>query len=86
MIPNLQQVNRGATDLPTLTYFCRQHGMTDLVIVHSSHGQPDCLIISRLPYGLTAYLFLRRVVMRSKVENPTLVSSAFPHLVFEDLT
>jgi U3 small nucleolar ribonucleoprotein protein IMP4 len=86
MIPNSQRVNRGATDLPMLTYFCRQHEMTDLVIVHSTDGQPDCLIISRLPYGPTAYLSLQRVVMRRKAVNPTPVSSAFPHLVFEDLT
>jgi U3 small nucleolar ribonucleoprotein protein IMP4 len=72
--------------LATLTDFWLQHRIAELGIVNRTHEQPDCLIISRLPYGPTAYLSIQRVVMRRKVENPAPVSSTFADLVFEDLT
>lgn len=86
MIPNAQRVNRGQADLKSLVELCRTHEMTDIVIVHGTHGDPDCLIISHLPCGPTCYLSLQNVVMRRHIENAPPLSSAFPHLVFEDMT
>lgn len=85
-IPNAERVNRGAADLKSLMTLCRNHEMTDLVIVHGTHGDPDCLIVSHLPYGPTAYFSLTNVVMRRQVENPPPISTAFPHLIFDQLT
>lgn len=85
-IPNAERVNRGASDLKSLMDFCRKHEMTDLVIVHGTHGQPDCIIVSHLEYGPTAYFSLQNVVMRRQIEEAPPISTAFPHLVFEDMT
>jgi len=86
LIPNSQRVNRGAADLKALVELCRRHDMTDLVIVHGTHGDPDCIIVSHLPYGPTAYFTLKNVLMRRHVENAPPISTAFPHLIFEDLS
>ena len=86
LIPNAQRVNRGATDLKSLVDYCRKHEMTDIIIVHGTHGDPDCIIVSHLPYGPTAYFSLANVVMRRQIEDAPPLSSAFPHLVFEDMT
>lgn len=86
IIPNAQRFNRGALDMKGLADLCRRHQMTDLVIVHGTHGDPDCIVVSHLPYGPTAYFSLKDVVMRRDVENAPPPSTAFPHLVFEDLT
>lgn len=86
MIPNAQRVNRGQTDLKTLVDHCRKHEMTDIVIVHGTHGNPDCLVVSHLPNGPTAYFTLQQVKMRRDIADAPPLSSAFPHLVFEDLT
>lgn len=86
IIPNAQRINRGQMDLKGLADLCRQHDMTDLVIVHGTHGDPDCIVVSHLPYGPTAYLSLKNVVMRRDVPDAPPLSAAFPHLVFEDMT
>ncbi|KAK8860516.1 snoRNA-binding rRNA-processing protein imp4 [Tritrichomonas musculus] len=85
-IPNAERVNRGASDLKSLMQLCRNHEMTDIVIVHGTHGDPDSLIVSHLPYGPTAYFSLHNVVMRRQIENLPPISTAFPHLIFEDMT
>lgn len=86
LIPNAERLNRGAADLRSLMELCRKHEMTDLVLVNGTHGDPDCLVVCHLPYGPTAYFSLANVVMRRQVEDPAPLSTAFPHLVFEDLT
>ncbi|KAH0795329.1 U3 small nucleolar ribonucleoprotein IMP4-like [Histomonas meleagridis] len=86
LIPNAQRVNRGATDLKSLVDYCRKHEMTDIVIVHGTHGDPDSIIVSHLPYGPTAYFSLANVVMRRQIDEAPPLSSAFPHLIFEDMT
>jgi U3 small nucleolar ribonucleoprotein protein IMP4 len=86
IIPNAQRLNRGATDMKSLADLCRRHEFTDLVIVHGTHGDPDCIIVSHLPYGPTAYFSLKNVVMRRDVPDAPPLSAAFPHLVFEDMT
>lgn len=85
-IPNAERVNRGASDLKSLMELCRKHEMTDIVIVHGTHGDPDSIVISHLPYGPTAYFSLHNVVMRRQIENLPPISTAFPHLVFEGMT
>ena len=85
-IPNAERLNRGASDLKSLMQRCRNHEMTDNVIVHGTHGDPDSLIVSHLPYGPTAYFSLHNVVMRRQIENLPPISTAFPHLIFEDMT
>jgi U3 small nucleolar ribonucleoprotein protein IMP4 len=86
VIPNAQRVNRGAADLASLVQLCRTQEMTDLVIVHGTHGDPDCIVVSHFPYGPTAYLSLQNVVMRRQIPDAPPLSSAYPHLVFEGLT
>jgi U3 small nucleolar ribonucleoprotein protein IMP4 len=86
LIPNAERVNRGASDLKSLMGLCRRHEITDLIIVHGTHGDPDCLVISHLPYGPTAYFSLQNVIMRRQIENVPPLTSAYPHLVFEDLS
>jgi U3 small nucleolar ribonucleoprotein protein IMP4 len=86
VIPNAQRVNRGAADLKSLVQLCRTQEMTDLVIVHGTHGDPDCIVVTHFPYGPTAYFSLQGVVMRRQIPDAPPLSSAYPHLVFEDLT
>ena len=86
IIPNAQRLNRGASDMKGLADLCRRHEFTDLVIVHGTHGDPDCIVVCHLPYGPTAYFTLKNVVMRRDVPDAPPLSAAFPHLVFEDMT
>jgi U3 small nucleolar ribonucleoprotein protein IMP4 len=86
VIPNAQRVNRGASDLPALVTLCRTHEMTDLVIVHGTHGDPDCIIVCHFPYGPTAFFSIGGVVMRRQISEAPPLSSAFPHLIFEGMT
>jgi U3 small nucleolar ribonucleoprotein protein IMP4 len=86
VIPNAQRVNRGAADLPSLVNLCRTQEITDLVIVHGTHGDPDCIVVCHFPYGPTAYFSLQGVMMRRQISEAPPLSSAFPHLVFEDMT
>lgn len=86
LIPNSQRFNRGALDVKGLGDLCRRHNITDLVIVNGTHGDPDALIVSHMPYGPTATFSLKNVVMRRDVENAPAPSTAFPHLIFEDLS
>ena len=86
LIPNAERINRGAADLKSLMDLCRKHEMTYLILVNGTHGDPDCLVVSHLPYGPTAYFSLANVVMRRQTENPAPLSTAFPHLIFEDMT
>jgi U3 small nucleolar ribonucleoprotein protein IMP4 len=86
VVPNAQRVNRGAADLATLVQLCRTHAMTDIVVVHGTHGDPDCLIVSHLPFGPTTFFSLQNVVMRRQIPDAPPLTSAFPHLVFEDMT
>jgi U3 small nucleolar ribonucleoprotein protein IMP4 len=60
--------------------------MTDVVVVHGTHGDPNCLIVSHLPFGPTAFLSVQNVVMRRQIPDAPPLTSAFPHLVFEDMT
>jgi U3 small nucleolar ribonucleoprotein protein IMP4 len=86
VIPNAQRVNRGAADLQSLVRLCRTQEITDLVIVHGTHGDPDCIVVTHFPCGPTVYFSLQGVVMRRQIPDAPPLSSAYPHLVFEDMT
>lgn len=40
MIPNSQRINRGGLVLTELVETCRNHGFTDVVILHEHRGEP----------------------------------------------
>jgi U3 small nucleolar ribonucleoprotein protein IMP4 len=86
VIPNAQRLNRGAADLQSLVSLCRTQEMTDLVIVHGTHGDPDWLVVSHFPYGPTAYFSLEKVVMRREIRDAPPLSLAYPHLIFDEMT
>jgi len=60
----------------------RRHGLTDLIILHETRGQPDGLIVSHLPYGPTAYFALVNVIQRHDIDGIDTMSLEIPHLVF----
>lgn len=89
VIPNAQRINRGGLVLPELVETARNHGFTDIVVLHEHRGEPDGLVVSHLPYGPTAYFGLFNTVLRhdigAKREVGT-VSEAYPHLILEGFT
>lgn len=40
MLPNSQRINRGGLVLTELVETCRNHGFTDVVILHEHRGEP----------------------------------------------
>lgn len=40
MFPNSQRINRGGLVLTELVETCRNHGFTDVVILHEHRGEP----------------------------------------------
>lgn len=40
MIPNAQRINRGGLVLPELVETARNHGFTDIVVLHEHRGEP----------------------------------------------
>jgi U3 small nucleolar ribonucleoprotein protein IMP4 len=83
IIPNAQTLNRGSTTVKELVDTCRDAGMTDLIIVQETRGEPDALIVSHLPYGPTAFFTLSSVVMRHDIADRGTVSGAYPHLILD---
>ncbi len=53
--------------LPELVESCRNHGFTDLVVVHEHRGEPDGLVVCHMPYGPTAYFGLYNAVLRHDI-------------------
>lgn len=43
VIPNSQRINRGGLVLTELVETCRNHGFTDVVILHEHRGEPGVL-------------------------------------------
>lgn len=54
MIPNSQRINRGGLVLSELVDTCRNHGFTDIVVLHEHRGEPGGRRVSRSSnvYGL----------------------------------
>ncbi|KAF1740539.1 hypothetical protein MXB_3472, partial [Myxobolus squamalis] len=86
IFPNCQKINRGQAVLKELVISCISANVTDLVLLHETRGVPDCLVISHLPYGPTAFFTLFNVVMRHDIPEIGTMSEAFPHLVFHNFT
>lgn len=40
VVPNSQRINRGGLVLTELVETCRNHGFTDIVILHEHRGEP----------------------------------------------
>ncbi|GIQ83115.1 hypothetical protein KIPB_004379 [Kipferlia bialata] len=86
LFPNCQRVNRGKHVLGEIVDAARKAGVSDLLIVHETKGQPDALIVSHMPYGPTAHFTIRNAVLRHDIEGITdTYSGAPPHLVFEGM-
>jgi len=87
IIPNSLRVNRGSYVLKDLVKICQANGITDLVILHETRGEPDGVIVSHLPYGPTAFFGLSNVVLRHDLKQKVdPVSEAFPHLIFNNFS
>ncbi|KAJ1994865.1 snoRNA-binding rRNA-processing protein imp4 [Dimargaris cristalligena] len=85
VFPNSQKINRGGLVINEIVDTCRSNGVTDLVILGESRGQPDSMIISHLPYGPTVRFTLYNVVLRHDIPNLGAMSEAYPHLIFGNL-
>ena len=73
--------------LKDLVKICQANNFTDLVVIHETRGEPDCLIINHLPYGPTAYFGLSNVVLRHDLKDKVdPVSEAYPHLIFDNFS
>jgi len=84
VFPGAQRMNRGNHVLKELVEAAKRHGLTDLVLVHETRGQPDGLVISHLPHGPTAYFNLSQVVLRHDIKGEVdAMSLQYPHLVFD---
>uniref|UniRef100_A0A8B9J6W8 IMP U3 small nucleolar ribonucleoprotein 4 n=1 Tax=Astyanax mexicanus TaxID=7994 RepID=A0A8B9J6W8_ASTMX len=81
-----QRMNRGNHEVNTLVHACKANGVTDLVIIQETRGQPDGLIVCHLPFGPTAYFTLFNVVMRHDIPDIGTMSEAFPHLIFHNFS
>uniref|UniRef100_A0A8B9GZR6 IMP U3 small nucleolar ribonucleoprotein 4 n=1 Tax=Astyanax mexicanus TaxID=7994 RepID=A0A8B9GZR6_ASTMX len=86
MFPGAQRMNRGNHEVNTLVHACKANGVTDLVIIQETRGQPDGLIVCHLPFGPTAYFTLFNVVMRHDIPDIGTMSEAFPHLIFHNFS
>lgn len=53
--------------LTELVESCRNHGFTDLVVVHEHRGEPDGLVVCHMPYGPTAYFGMYNAVLRHDI-------------------
>jgi len=86
IVPNAQRKNRGNHVMKELVEACRTNEMTDLIIVHETRGEPDALVVCHMPFGPTAYFGLTNVVTRHDVQEAEPVSTAYPHLLFNNFT
>eukprot|EP01120_Amphizonella_sp_Union-15-10_P005655 TRINITY_DN169_c0_g1_i1.p1 TRINITY_DN169_c0_g1~~TRINITY_DN169_c0_g1_i1.p1 ORF type:complete len:289 (-),score=43.83 TRINITY_DN169_c0_g1_i1:180-1046(-) len=82
VIPDATRMNRGQHSIRQLTESCRNHNVTDLIIIHESKGIPDGMIVSHMPLGPTAYFGLVNVVTRHEIEDAVPMSLQKPHLIF----
>lgn len=68
ILPNCTRVNRGQISVEDLVEMCRRNGVTDLIVLHETRGEPDGMIVSHLPYGPTAYFGLFNCVTRHDIK------------------
>jgi U3 small nucleolar ribonucleoprotein protein IMP4 len=84
VFPGSQRMNRGNHVLKELVEAAKRHGLSDLVLVHETRGQPDGLVLSHLPHGPTAYFNLSQVVLRHDIRDSVdAMTQQYPRLVFD---
>merc|ERR1712137_194072 len=86
VIPNAQIMNRGGHTISEIIATCKAKGVTDVIVLHETRGQPDGLIISHLPFGPTAFFGLSNCVLRHDIDNVAPLSLAYPHLIFHNIS
>jgi len=84
--PNSEKINRGNYATKQLVAACREHDVTDLVIVQEHQGLPDGMIVCHLPFGPTAYFGVFNAVLRHDVGQKGTALQQYPHLVFENFS
>ena len=84
LVPNATRINRGNSRTDDVLQTCQQSGMTDLIIVQETRGEPDGLVVCHLPHGPTAFFTISNTVMRHDLPTAAApMSEAYPHLVLE---
>jgi len=81
---NAHKLNRGKTQIKELVNAANEASATHVILLHETRGTPDTIIISHLPFGPTIHLSLHNVVLRHDIEQKQTVSTAAPHLLFQD--
>ena len=66
-IPNSKRINRGNLVLKELSKLCKEHKITDLIIVFEHRGTPDGILLSKFPHGPTLTCSLHNVVLRHDI-------------------
>jgi len=86
VIPNARKMNRGGHTIPEIINTCKAKGVTDVIVLHETRGQPDGLIVCHLPFGPTAFFGLSNCVLRHDIDDVAPLSLAYPHLIFHNFT
>jgi len=93
IFPNSQRINRGGHIVKDLVDACKANGVTDMVIVHETRGEPVGMIVTHLPYGPTAYFGIMKAALRHDITRHqtdddsyslSTVSQVYPHLIFDN--
>jgi U3 small nucleolar ribonucleoprotein protein IMP4 len=82
IFPNCTRVNRGQTGVKALVESARNNGVTDIIVVHETRGEPDGLIVSHMPYGPTTYFALYNTVLRHDITTKKKMTLATPKILF----
>merc|ERR1712137_256883 len=86
IFPNAERMNRGNHTTSQIIEVCKARGVTDMVIVHETRGEPDGLTVCHLPFGPTAYFGLSNCVLRHEIDDITPASLVYPHLIFHNFS
>jgi len=82
MFPNSLRINRGNHGIDNLVQACNGNGVTDLIVLKETRGNPDGMVVCHLPHGPTAYFTLYNTILRHDIPNVGTMSEEFPHLLF----
>merc|ERR1712137_611392 len=74
---NTQRINRGGHTIPEIINTCKSKGVSDVIVLHETRGQPDGLIVCHLPFGPTAFFGLSNCVLRHDIEDVGALSLAY---------
>ncbi|XP_052542657.1 U3 small nucleolar ribonucleoprotein protein IMP4 isoform X1 [Tympanuchus pallidicinctus] len=85
VIPGARRLNRGRAEVGALVSACRAAGVTDLLVLHETRGQPDGLVLCHLPHGPTAHFTLSGAVLRHEVGGLGGAPLGAPHILLHRL-